>query len=74
MQPMTKTEVVNRLLELGLLYDMAMDSKLTVKTVDHTQNRIAPENYCYKVYYTDFTGKRVKFAFWPFTLGRQHLK
>lgn len=51
-----------------------ISKKLIVKTFDHKDNPIAPERYCYKVYFDNpFNGKRMAMALWPQTVGVQSL-
>jgi hypothetical protein len=48
--------------------------KVIMKVVDHTGNRFAPEQYCYKIFFTcGYTKQRKKFAVYPNTVGYQAL-
>ena len=67
-----KTEVIDKIKSIGFPYHVL--ENVTVKTVDYTGNRLAPEKYCYKVFYNNYAGKRCKLAFYPNTVGVQGLK
>lgn len=70
-QPLTKSEVLE-------IFDRKMsvfarDEKLTtVYIIDHNENPLAPESYCYKISYTCSVLKdRHYITLWPYTVGIQ---
>jgi hypothetical protein len=43
---------------------------IRVKVIDHEENALAPERYCYKITF-DLFGAKHKLGFWPNTVGYQ---
>ena len=65
--PLTRSEIIEI---FSNRYGMDITESLRFKIDDHNGNRLAPERFCYKVYFTQF-GRRRKLAFWPNTVGYQ---
>jgi len=66
---LTKDEVIKQFKDK---YGRDISEKLRFKVCDHTNNRLSPEPYCYKLYFTEF-GQRKRLAYWPNTVGYQGL-
>lgn len=66
MEKLTRNEVIELMLEKGI----DISNKLQIRICDHEGNKLAPERYCYKLYYT-LHGKRQRLALWPNTVGYQ---
>lgn len=71
---LTKDQVIQKLIDSGRLWESETKGRFIVKCIDHSNNTLAPETYCYHVFYTNYAGQRVKFAYWPYTVGTQYLK
>jgi len=65
---MKKQEAIEYMGSKG--YPIDEGTRATFKVVDHTGNPLAPENTCYKLYYT-CRGNRLRFSIWPNTVGFQ---
>jgi len=52
-------------------YAMDISAGLRVVTVDHSDNPLAPEPTCYKLYFAGIDGNRRRLAYWPDTVGYQ---
>ena len=67
MKPLTRKQVIQEFLDK---YGMDISKNLRLKVCDHSDNPLAPEPYCYKVYFDGFCG-RSRLAYWPNTVGYQ---
>ena len=53
-------------------YGLDISSGLRMKVVDHLNNKVAPERYCYKISYNHpWLQKRESVSYWPNTVGIQ---
>jgi len=66
----TKEEIIKYMNDHG----KQVCGKVKMKIEDHTKNPLAPEPYCYKLYFDNENGERVKYAVWPETVGYQWFK
>jgi len=63
----SKAEIIKYLENAGRY----IAGRVTMKVIDNKENPLAPERYCYKVYFTNATGGRSRLAVWPETVGYQ---
>lgn len=63
----TKSEIIEYLKNAGVF----VYGRVKMKVVDHKGNPLAPERFCYKVFFTDSEGNRTRLAVWPETVGYQ---
>lgn len=47
------------------------EGKIIIKEIDYSNNRFAPEMIAYRIFYTEYTGKRCKVTYYPNTVGFQ---
>lgn len=47
------------------------EGKIIIKEIDYSNNRFAPETIAYRIFYTEYTGKRCKVTWYPNTVGFQ---
>jgi hypothetical protein len=45
--------------------------KIVFKVIDYSENKYAPEDIAYRVFYTSVNGERRKTTYWPNTVGFQ---
>lgn len=64
---MNRTEIIKELSKRTIMGD----GRITIKEIDYSNNRLAPESIAYRIHYTDFTGKRCKVTYYPNTVGFQ---
>ena len=64
---LNKSQILDFLSNRGIT---TIKSRMIV--VDHKDNNIAPERYCYKIYFTcALTNSKRRLAIWPNTVGYQ---
>lgn len=68
MKPLTKQEVIQQFSDR---YGMDISDKLRFKVCDHSNNPLAPEKYCYKLYFNQKWIGRQRLVYWPNSVGMQ---
>lgn len=72
MDILTKDQILERTIKV---FSVDLNARFTIKVIDYTGNKVAPEKYAYKIYYTDnVTKERRKTILYPNTVGFQYLK
>jgi len=64
---LTKEQVLDELRK----HEIMGDGRVTFKVMDYSNNQLAPENYAYRVQYSDYSGTRRKVTYYPNTVGFQ---